>query len=349
MDRTQLRDVLAGRKRGAAASLVRLIASCGEPFYYAGAAWKNRGYDRDPRRAVRVGVPVISVGNITVGGTGKTPMVEWITRRLLERGKRVGLISRGYGARRGQANDEAMELAQKLPGVPHLQNPDRVAAARRAIEEHGCEVLVLDDAFQHRRIARDLDLVLIDATDPFGGGHLLPRGLLRESLAGLRRASAVVLSRADAIEAPERDRIWQTLHDYAPHVPRIEAAHAPAALVAVDGSTEELNRLQGRRVAAFCGIGNPAAFRATLEACGAEIAAFRAYPDHFAYDASQIETLAAWIAGLDGVEQVICTHKDLVKVAENELAGKRLFALSIGIRFLQGEQTLLKSVETSIL
>ena len=138
--------------------------------------------------ASSVEVPVISVGNLTLGGTGKTPMVEWIVRQLQKREKKVGIISRGYGSR-GGPNDEALELAWKLPSVPHVQNPDRVAAARRAIDEFGCDALVLDDAFQHRRIARDLDIVLLDALEPLGYEHVFPRGTLREPIEGLARAS----------------------------------------------------------------------------------------------------------------------------------------------------------------
>src|SRR5262249_30993830 len=116
------------------------------------------------RPAVNVGVPVVSVGNLTLGGTGKTPAVEWIAQWFRQHGVRVGLISRGYKSADGRKNDEAMELAQRLPDVPHFQNPDRATAARAAIDDEKCQLLVLDDAFQHRRIARDLDIVLIDAS-----------------------------------------------------------------------------------------------------------------------------------------------------------------------------------------
>ena len=159
--------------------MLRLLLHAAEVPYALVVGWRNRRFDRHPERVFRVAVPVISVGNLTTGGTGKTPLVEWLARWFRAAGVRVTLISRGYAAEKGARNDEAMELEQRLPDVPHLQNPDRVQAARIAVEELDCQLIILDDAFQHRAIARDLDIVLIDATEPFGYGHLLPRGLLR--------------------------------------------------------------------------------------------------------------------------------------------------------------------------
>ena len=216
---------------------------------------------------------MISVGNITAGGTGKTPLVAWLAHWLRRRGLHVVLISRGYKARRQRPNDEALELQQRLPDVPHLQNPDRVAAARAAIAVLGCDVIVLDDAFQHRRIHRDLDIVLIDALEPFGYRHVLPRGLLREPLARLARAHVIGLSRADAVDAAHRAALQDEIHQLAPRAAWLELAHRPDTLVNAAGDTQAVTRLQGRRVAAFCGIGNPDAFRCSLESLGYTIAA----------------------------------------------------------------------------
>ena len=159
---TGFRELVSGRRCGAVAAALRGMLAAAEVPYAWAVRRRNRRYDCGAIAVCRVDVPVISVGNLTLGGTGKTPMVQWIVRRFLEQGKKVGILSRGYGARRGP-NDEALELAWQLPGVPHVQDPDRVAAARRAIREHECQVLVLDHAFQHRRIGRDLDIVLLDA------------------------------------------------------------------------------------------------------------------------------------------------------------------------------------------
>ncbi len=155
-DANYFRAVVSGRQRGVRAAMLRAGLSVAEPFYRLGVRWRNRQFDTGSREIHRVNVPVISVGNLTVGGTGKTPMVEWLARWFRERGVRVALVSRGYGAEAGARNDEAIELEEKLPDVPHLQNPNRVEAAQTAIEELETQLIVLDDAFQHRRIHRDL-------------------------------------------------------------------------------------------------------------------------------------------------------------------------------------------------
>ena len=176
---SEFRDLVSGRRRGIGASVLRAALRVAEVPYGLAMLWRNRRYDRDLARTHRVEVPVVSVGNLTLGGTGKTPMVEWIARHLRAQNVRVTLISRGYGAEAGAANDEALELEQKLPDVPHLQNPDRVAAARTAVDKLDCQLILLDDGFQHRRLGRDLDIVLLDALEPFGFGHVFPGGMLR--------------------------------------------------------------------------------------------------------------------------------------------------------------------------
>jgi tetraacyldisaccharide 4'-kinase len=193
---------------------------------------------------------------------------------------RVALISRGYGAANGSRNDEALELAEKLPRVPHLQNADRVVAARVAVQELGCQAIVLDDGFQHRRLRRDLDIVLMDALDAWGGGRVFPRGLLREPLSGLGRAHIVCLSRADLVDGDQRRAIRDRVQRLAPRADWVEAEHAPLVLRAATGIEVQPSTLAGVRVAAFCGIGNPPAFRRTLENLGYEVAAFREFPDH---------------------------------------------------------------------
>jgi tetraacyldisaccharide 4'-kinase len=308
---------------------------------------KNRAFDEGRAAVQRVDAPVISVGNLTAGGTGKTPLVEWLARRLQEQGKQAVLISRGYGSNRGQKNDEALELAAKLPGVPHLQNPDRVAAARQAVAEHSDSVLILDDAFQHRRLHRDLDIVLLDALCPFGYDHLIPRGFLREPVDGLQRASAVVLSRANLIDAAARAAIRQRVAQLAPRAIWGEAIHAPRELRSYSGESTPLETLRGRRIAAFCGIGNPAGFRRTLELAGAEIVACREFADHCPYNAGQIASLDNW-SGTSAAEVVICTHKDLVKIPRGRLGDRPLSALVVGLEFTEGEAELTKALQCSL-
>jgi len=292
----------------------------------------------------RAGVPVVSVGNLTLGGTGKTPMVEWLARWFRQRDVAVTIISRGYGAAAGSCNDEALELRRKLPDVPHLQDPDRVAAARAAVEEFNCRVILLDDAFQHRRIARDIDIVMLDALEPFGFGHVFPRGTLREPVGGLRRADFVALSRADMLEPAGREALRREVRRHAPDAKWLEVAHAPRGLISSSGRREAVESLRGRPVAAFCGLGNPPGFRHTLEDCGLEPVELREFPDHHRYSRADVESLTGWAERLD-VAAVLCTLKDLVKLPAEQLGSRPLWAVEIGLDILAGRQLLEQSLQ----
>jgi tetraacyldisaccharide 4'-kinase len=340
---SEFRELVSGRRRGSGAAAMRGVLRAAEVPYTLGVGWRNRRYDRGHARAYRVHVPVISVGNLTLGGTGKTPLVKWLAQWLTERGQRVAIISRGYGSNGHELNDEALELRQGLPHVPHVQNPDRVAGAERAIAEFGCQIVLLDDGFQHRRLARDLDIVLLDALEPFGYEHVFPRGTLREPMSGLRRADVVCLSRADTISAAERERIRDRVVEFAPQAVWCECVHAANGLVNSAGLRQPLAALTGRRVAAFCGIGNPAGFRRTLAGIGCEIASWREFPDHHAFGIHDIAELIAMSAACQA-EFVVCTQKDLVKLKRDELAGRPLWAVAIETQFLTGQEALEKKV-----
>ena len=348
-DADSFRRLVDGSARGAVPGMARLgLAGLAGPYGLAVAA-RNAAYDRGLLPTEAAAVPVVSVGNITLGGTGKTPLVAWVARRLLECGRKPAIISRGYGVRAGHRSDESAELGILLPGVPHVADRDRVAAARAAAAA-GASIVVLDDGFQHRRLARDLDIVAVDATDPFGCGHIFPRGLLREPLAGLRRAHAVVLTRADAVDAVRRGAIMATLADICrDRGPRVwaQATHAPRRLRTWAGGHLPLDTLRGRRVVAFCGIGNPVAFRLTLERLGADLVAFETYPDHHAYSAGDATTLSA-SAEAARAEIVVTTLKDLVKLQTDSLGGIPLAALEIAIEFCAGEADLEALVHRAI-
>ena len=339
LDGTSFRDLVSGRRRGIGASLTRGLLRLAEVPYASAVRWRNRRYDRTPAAAHRVGVPVVSVGNLTLGGTGKTPLVKWLAHWFAQRGVKLAIVSRGYGTTAGRQNDEALELAQALPGVPHVQDPDRVAAARRAIEQFAGQLIVLDDGFQHRRLARDLDIVLVDATEPFGFEHVFPRGTLREPLDGLARAEVVCLSRADLLDPAGRERIRHRVAELAPRAAWCEAAHVPCELRNATGNAEPLSALAGRRVAAFCGIGNPAAFRHSLATAGCQIVSWREFPDHHPYAAADRAELESDIADSE-CELAVCTQKDLVKLPVDELAGRPLWALAIEIQILAGSEEL---------
>jgi tetraacyldisaccharide 4'-kinase len=340
---SKFRQLVSGRARGFRAAALRAGLRLFEFPYTAAVKRRNQRYDAG-QNVQRVSVPVISVGNLTLGGTGKTPMVEWLARWFADRGVRVVLVSRGYKAKRGGQNDEAAELAQKLPGVPHLQNPDRVAAARQAITEHGAELILLDDGFQHRRLGRDLDIVLIDAVEPFGFRHVFPRGTLREPISGWARADVLVLARADMITRGERDQIRREVRQYAPNAIWTETAAGARRLLSYSGAEAALSSLLGQPVAAFCGIGNPLGFRHLLSTLGYNVAAFREFPDHHAYKPSDTTSVADW-ATAARAQAVLCTHKDLVKLPHEQIGGLPLWAVEIGLKFLEGESELARRLE----
>jgi tetraacyldisaccharide 4'-kinase len=320
------------------AALGRTGLSVASAGYRAAIAIRNRAYDRGWLAVHRADVPVVSVGNLTVGGTGKTPMVEWVARWFRDHGKRVVILSRGYGQVQG-LNDEGRVLEDNLPDVPHLQDADRVRSARIAVEELEGELVVLDDGFQHRRLARDLDLVLMDALDPFGLGRLLPRGLLREPVSSLRRADVAVLSRADLVAAGERAAIRAGAERRAGAIRWVEARHAPLDLVDAETATWPLDELAGRTVAAFCGIGNPEGFRRTLgPLCGA-LRDLRVFPDHHDYSAADVDSLAAW-ARDSAADLVLTTQKDLVKLRGLRLGPAPLRALRIGLEIIAGQDVM---------
>lgn len=333
-------DLVSGRRRGAAAAVLRgLLGLCETPYGWI-VARRNGRYDRGAAPVERVAAPVISVGNLTVGGTGKTPFVAWLGRWFGERTVAVSIISRGYGAKAGQKNDEALELAERLPGVPQWQNPDRVAAARQALRTNPRQILILDDAFQHRRLARDLDIVLLDALNPFGYGRLLPRGLLREPASGLARAQVVALSRCDAVREQRRGEIEREVRELAPQALWLELSHRPTRLVSATGEAQALPAAAGETVAAFCGLGNPAGFQHTLATSGFRVAGFLALPDHCPYDRATLERLTAWLRSVPEATSIVCTRKDLVKLPHPELADRPLFALDIELHIERGQRDL---------
>jgi len=273
-------------------------------------------------------------------------MVEWIARCVSQRGLRVAIVSRGYKASGSGRNDEALELQQRLPEVPHVQNPDRVAGAATAVMQHQAQAIVLDDGFQHRRLKRDLDIVLLDALEPFGFEHVFPRGTLREPLVGLARAHAAVLTRADMIDTPTRAAIRDRVYRLAPSAVWAEAVHAPRQLRNTT-SNAPLASLAGKPVAAFCGIGNPAGFRHTLATCQMNVVAWREFPDHHAYSPEDVNELTGW-ASQANAAAVVCTHKDLVKLRAAQLGDRPLWAVEIGIQFLEGESELIALLESSL-
>jgi tetraacyldisaccharide 4'-kinase len=288
------------------------------------------------------------VGNLTLGGTGKTPLVAWVAQELASAARGVTLISRGYGGRSGEPNDEARELALRLPGVPHLQNPDRIAAAQAAQAVNPRHVFVLDDAFQHRRIARDLDLVLIDALEPFGFDHLFPRGTLREPLSGLRRADAVILTRADLVSADERAEIQRRVVQFAPSALWVETAFRPLQFRNPAGDIQPVSRLAGQPVIAFCGIGNPGGFAHTLANAGLNLVELKTFPDHQTYGSRELAALADFAHRHSEAKALLCTMKDLVKLRVTSIGSLPIWALEIDVAFLHGGEALRQRLQAAV-
>ena len=334
---------------------LRWIGPFAAALFGAGAALTRLAYDRGWAKSVRANVPVLSVGNLTAGGTGKTPTVAYLARGLLQRGwaRKPAVLMRGYGARRpGEANDEARELQKMLgEGVPILCHPNRVLAATQATARD-CDALILDDGFQHRRLARDLDIVLIDATDPWGGGHYLPWGRLREPPEVLARAQALVITRADLVAVAALERLKTLLQRLAPGASVSLAQQVPQALhrICSPEGTAQLDELRGKKVLALCGIGHPEPFVEQLRRHGADIAAKLIYPDHANYSTVDLEHAGATAAAA-GVEWIVTTGKDAVKLEELGTPTRSLpplWSLRIETQLVESEVALWRRIEQAV-
>lgn len=319
---------------------------------YGGAVCiRNRLFDNGFLRQQRLGCPVISVGNLTVGGTGKTPMVLLLAGMLKDRGLRPAVLSRGYGGKSTadvlvvsdgrhvftgpeEAGDEPVLIARRLKDVPVLAGPKRAITGQYALEHFDVDVILLDDGFQHRYLKRDLDIVLLDSRQPLGNGFLLPRGPLREPPSALGRAGVIALTRAgDGDAGPIDERLSGMLSGRVVLRTRVR----PTSLAAPDGEELPLSFLQGKRVFAFAGIARPDSFRQTIESLGVAIAGFRAFPDHHRYraeDLSRIEDKAA----LARADILLATEKDIVKISGIPQFSSRVHGLLIETEFLEGRE-----------
>lgn len=300
--------------------------------YLAVMAVRRRVYACGLLGSFSADVPVICVGNITTGGTGKTPMVAMLVRALQAAGRKPAVITRGYRAVDGKS-DEA-ELLSLATGAEVVINPDRVAGAAAAVRS-GADIIVMDDGFQHLRLKRDFNIILIDASNPFGGAAGLPLGRLRECLCTLKFADAIVITRSDAVDEFVLDGLIEKISHYAPQAAVATAIHAPAGLIGLDGATKPLSALQGRRVFAFCGLGNPAAFERTLRSCGADVAGLRAFGDHAHYTQADAAELVRQAADCDA-EMLVTTCKDGVKLCAEWFASSGLMQLEVEMRLTGG-------------
>jgi len=304
--------VISGAERGVRAGLMRAGLAAVSPIYGLVVRGRNARFDRG-MGVRRLGRPVASVGNLTTGGTGKTPVVRWLCERLREAGERPAVLMRGYGAREGERGDEQAMLEGLLnqggasPVIVRAE-ADRYAGGVAVLAAHAeVSVFVMDDGFQHRRLARDFDLVLLDASEPFGFGRVLPRGLLREPLSALRRADAVLVTRADAGDV---DAIVKRVREFNAVAPVFRCVHAHVGFRSSEDVRHRADALSGTRVFLFAGIGNPEGFGRQFPRNAGHIW----FGDHWDYRREDIEKIQAE-AKRAGAEVIVTTEKDWVKIA----------------------------------
>lgn len=311
---------------------------------------------------------VISLGNITVGGTGKTPTAQRLAKEIRDMGYRVVILNRGYRAKfygevgivsdgknlnmdPAEAGDEAYMLAKHLPNVPVLIGARRAVTGQYAIENFGAEVVILDDGYQHWQVIRDLDILLVDAVSVFGNGHLLPRGTLRESMSHISRADVCLMTKVDQAREGSRELIRKTVRKYNPTAQIVESIHQPRCLIPLaewstnlSGTGISVDTISGRRVMAVSAIGNPASFERTLRDLGAEIISSLRYPDHHDYTVIEMEDILRQ-ADSFAAEMIIVTEKDAVKIPD-EVAREQwnipIFVISVEVTFQVGAEEFVK-------
>ena len=311
IDRAVYLSIIRGERRGLLATIVRGGLRAASWPFRAGVALRGALYETGFLGSHEAPIPVISIGNLTAGGTGKTPLTIALAQRLVAQGEKPAVLARGYGATRdGELNEELELVKRRVPQARVIAGRDRVASAARAAEE-GASVILLDDGFQHRRLARSLDVLVIDATDPWGQGYLLPRGLLREPIAQAKRADAIVLSRVEQAGRPQVDEIKKTLQAVS-EAPIAELRFAPCSLATLAGESRPLESLQGTNVVLLSAIGNPRAFEETVRSLGAKIALSIAHPDHHRFSSEDVTH--ALRAARETGSLVLTTEKDAVKI-----------------------------------
>ena len=333
--------------------------------YGAGVTLRNLLFDIGIRKARDVGVSVISVGNLSAGGVGKTPFVELLARRLMAAGRRVAVVSRGY-KRRGsgtvvvsngsvlcaeadRAGDEPAQLGGKLNGVVVIVDEQRVRGARYAIEQFGVDLILLDDGFQHRSIRRDLDIVILSAEEVPAGGHLLPAGNRREPFRSLGRSNLIVISHCtdkaqfQALEERLRTRTDKPMMGVKVKVRALRRATTKFSI--------DVNGVRGKRVVAFSGIGRPSCFEETLASLGVEVPQHLRFPDHHRYQAADLKRIEV-AARQAGAGYMLTTEKDVARLggagldAGSFLERNPVYYVEIEEEIIGGEQHLAAALQT---
>jgi len=359
VDQSKFHKLVSGQKTGPIAAALRFLPAIAAVVYSLVIRFRNLLYSTGLLKTYRVDATVISIGNITTGGTGKTPLVIWLTNLLSQKGVICAILTRGYKAhnktrttsdeRRVTNVDEPAILKQGCPAAEVIVNPNRVEGAKQAIEKHNAKVLILDDGFQHRRLARDLDIVAIDATRPFGYGKILPAGLLREPLCSLKRAEAIIITRTDQVSQTQLNDIENRLLSINPDLTIAKTLHAPVCVKTDSESQIELEQMKGKKVFAFCGIGNPDAFLATIKELQTELVGSEIYNDHYHYTENDINYIIQQSRN-SKADFVLTTEKDWTKIASLKPIQKdiQMAYLKIEIRFITGKDKLRQLIETAL-
>lgn len=347
---------------GRASPLVRAGLSAAAAAYRAALGARAAAYRIGLLSTRGLPVPVISVGNVTVGGSGKTPLAEEVALVLREMGARPALISRGYGRRtRGvrivadgggvrlgarDGGDEPVLLAERLPGVPVVVGESRYDAGAVAVGTCFADSLVLDDGFQHRTLRKDLEIVVVSGCDPWGNGRLFPRGSLREPLSALKRAGLVVVTNPPTTAAM-RD-ITDVLRRTGSAATVLRGAYHPTSLRRGDhGHAEAPEALWGRKVLLLAGLAAPRGFVATAEGLGAEVAALTEFPDHYWYTTGDLARVAAR-ARETGAEAVLTTEKDWVRLREMARGNVPFWVLSVRLDMGADRPALVQAVNETL-
>jgi tetraacyldisaccharide 4'-kinase len=343
------RNLVSGQTSGPLAALARLLLVLLSWPYSLAVRVRNGLYSLHLLRTHRVDAVVISAGNLTTGGTGKTPLVVRLCRLVRQRGLRCAILTRGYKAQEGEKSDEPALLAAECPDANVVVEADRVAGAKQAIHKHSAQVLILDDGFQHRRLARNIDIVTIDATLPFGYGKLLPAGLLREPVAGLRRADAVVITRCDQVSEERLAWIEEQVRRIHPQAIVATSIHAPVGAAVQGGGEIGLEELRGKRVFAFCGLGNPEAFFDTVRRIGCILVGSRSFDDHCVYTRECLHEVHRQ-AKEHNADFLLTTQKDWTKIAKlpPPQGGTPLACLDVELEFIRGVEPLTALIEHAL-
>jgi tetraacyldisaccharide 4'-kinase len=339
---------MAGQKIGFLPAVIRGLLKALSLVYRLVIAVRNSLYNIKVLRTHKVPVPVISVGNITAGGTGKTPMVIWLCQYLAQ--KPLAVLTRGYKTKTGAvSSDEPAMISQSCPHAKTIVNPNRSLAADKAVKNYNAKVLIMDDGFQHRKLARDLDILTIDATNPFGFEKMLPAGLLREPLSQLKRAHAAVITRCDQASTQQIDTIENKLRQINPKILVARSIHQPVQIRGIRDFTIQLDDLKDTPVCAFCGIGNPQSFFQTLENIGANLVAKIPFNDHHTYSQSDLHSIYAQ-ARENNAQIIIATQKDWTKtvlLAQNNSEIPMAY-LEIKLKFIAAQQEITALIDQTI-